>query len=44
MPPDFSQSGKFTFIWMDVPWGGGITINWIYFDWKPVKESYDFVV
>ena len=36
--------GEFTFIWMDVPWGGGITINWIYFDWKPVKESYDFVV
>jgi parallel beta-helix repeat protein len=33
--------GKFTFIWMDVPWGGGITINWIYFDWHPAKEPYD---
>ena len=33
--------GKFTYIWMDVPWGGGITINWIYFDWKPAKEPYD---
>jgi len=33
--------GKFTFIWMDVPWGGGITINWIYLDWHPAnKENY----
>jgi parallel beta-helix repeat protein len=30
--------GKFTYIWMDVPWGGGFTINWIYIDWNPAKE------
>ena len=33
--------GKFTYIWMDVPWGGSIILNWIYIDWRPAKEPYD---
>jgi parallel beta-helix repeat protein len=29
--------GKFTYIFSDVPWGGGITINWLYIDRKPAR-------
>jgi len=30
--------GEFTFVYMDVPYGGYITLNWLYFDWNPAKE------
>lgn len=32
--------GEFTFVYMDVPWGGYMTINWIFIDWHPAKRQY----